>query len=97
MKVEVEKALRKALKTGKVNLGSRGTIKALKSGEAKLVLIANNCPEEIKNEIKSHDIPVLEFRGTNTELGAVCGKPHSVASLAVIEPGESEILNVIES
>ena len=97
MKVEIEKALRKALKTGKVYLGSRGTIKALKNGEAKLVLIANNCPEEIKNEIKSHETPVLEFKGTNTELGAICGKPHSVASLAIIEPGESEILNVTET
>jgi large subunit ribosomal protein L30e len=96
MKVEIEKALRKALKTGKVCLGSKETIKALKRGDAKLVLMAVNCPEEVKMEIRKHGIPTIEFKGTNMDLGAICGKPFSVASLAIIEAGESEILNAVE-
>ncbi|HID42384.1 MAG TPA: 50S ribosomal protein L30e [Archaeoglobaceae archaeon] len=97
MRVEIEKALRKALKTGKVYLGSSRTIKALRNSEAKLVLIASNCPEEVKNEIMKYNTPLIEFAGNNMELGAICGKPFSVASLAIIEAGESEILNAVES
>ncbi len=95
MTVDVEKALRKAMKTGKVFLGSKRTIKALKNGEAKLVIVAANCPEEVRLKIQSFDVPIVEFKGTNMELGAVCGKPFSVAALAIADAGESEILNVM--
>ncbi len=94
MTVDVEKALRKAMKTGKVFLGSKRTIKALKNGEAKLVVIASNCPDEVRMEVEKYSVPVVEFKGTNMELGAVCGKPFSVAVLAIADAGESEILNV---
>jgi len=95
MKVDLEKALRKALKTGKVYLGSKRTIKALKRGEAKMVIVATNCPKEIRGKIdkvNKNMVPVLVYNGTNMELGAICGKPFSVAALAIIEAGESEIL-----
>ncbi len=95
MTVNVEKALRKAMKTGKVFLGSKRTIKALKSGEAKLVIVAENCPEEVRLKIKNFDVPVVEFNGNNMELGAICGKPFSVAALAIADAGESEILSVM--
>ncbi len=92
--MDIEKALRKAMKTGKVYLGSKRTVKSLKSGEAKLVVVASNCPEEVKKEIEKYDVPVIEFKGSNMDLGAVCGKPFSVAALAIINAGESEILNI---
>ncbi len=97
MKAELEKALRKALRTGKVYLGSKRTIKALRKGEAKMVVIAMNCPKEIREKIKKFNksnVPILVYEGTNMELGAICGKPFSVAALAIIDAGESEILQV---
>lgn len=96
MKVEIKKALKKALKTGNVHLGSKRTVKSLENNEAKLVLLAANCPEDLKAEVSRFNIPLIEFEGTNVELGAICGKPYSIASLAVIEPGESDIMNAIE-
>jgi large subunit ribosomal protein L30e len=97
MKVDIEKALRKALKTGKVYLGSKRTLKALRRGEAKMVIVAMNCPKEVREKISKlnkSNVPVLVYDGTNMELGAICGKPFSVAALAIIEAGESEILSV---
>ncbi len=97
MKVDLEKALRKALRTGKVYLGSKRTIKALRKGEAKMVIVAMNCPKEIREKINKANrekVPILVYNGTNMELGAICGKPFSVAALAIIEAGESEILSV---
>jgi large subunit ribosomal protein L30e len=95
MAVDIERILRKAIKTGKVFLGSKRTIKALKNGEAKVVVIAANCPSDVKSKIEKFNVPVIEFKGTNMELGAVCGKPFSVAALAVADIEESEILNVV--
>ena len=93
MVMDLERALRKAIKTGKVYIGSKRTLKALKNNEAKLVIIAENCPREISEEIEKYDVPVIKYRGNNMDLGAVCGKPFSVLTLAVVDPGESEIIN----
>ncbi len=94
MKVDLSKALRRALKTGIVYLGSKRTIKAARDGKAKLIIVARNCPEEVMDELKKFDTKIVTYDGTNMELGAICGKPFSVAALAVIDEGESEILNV---
>ena len=84
--MDVEKVLKRALK-GKVYLGSKRTIKALKRKEAKLVVISSNCPKEIREKIEKYrgNVPILVYPGTNMELGALCGKPFSVSSLAVID------------
>ncbi len=96
----IENELRAAIRTGKVIIGSNKTIKYLKLGKAKLVVIASNTPPHIKKDIKYYaklsNTPVYEYEGTNMELGAICGKPFSVAALAIIDPGESNILSIIE-
>lgn len=82
---DVESVLRKALKSGKYHIGSRKTIKALKNGEAKAVVVSKNCPEEILKKIKEFNVPVLVFNGTNMQLGEFCRKPFSIASMAITE------------
>jgi len=88
--------LRKAMETGNVIIGSNKTVKLAKTGGAKLIIVAKNAPKELKEDIyyysKLSNIPVYEFEGTSIELGMMCGKPYVVASLAIIEPGESNIL-----
>ncbi|MBO8182818.1 MAG: 50S ribosomal protein L30e [Archaeoglobus sp.] len=95
MKIDVEKALRKALNTGKVYLGAKRTLKALKNGDVKLVVMAANCPEEFFEELKGFDVPVITYNGSNMDLGATCGKPFGVSMLAIIDPGDSEILSAV--
>ncbi|RLI83112.1 50S ribosomal protein L30e [Archaeoglobales archaeon] len=82
---DVELLIKRVLKSGKYYLGSKKTLKALKSGEAKLVILSKNCPEEIANKIKQFDIPILIYDGTNVELGTLCGKPFSVSAMAITE------------
>lgn len=90
--------LRKAIETGKVILGSNETIRLAKTGEAKLIIIAKNAPKEVKDDItyyaKLSSIPVYEFEGTSVELGTLLGKPFVIASMAIVEPGESKILSL---
>jgi large subunit ribosomal protein L30e len=82
---EVEDIVRRALKSGKYYFGSRRTIKALKKGEAKAVVVSKNCPEEFLQEMKKFNVPIYVFDGTNMQLGEFCGKPFSIASMAILE------------
>ena len=98
---DIEKELVNALKTGKVILGSRKTLKLVKLGKAKAVIVAENAPPEIRDDIiyyaRLSNIPVYVYPGTSLELGAVCGKPFTVASLAILDSGNSRIIDLIEA
>ncbi|MBC7110491.1 MAG: large subunit ribosomal protein L30e [Archaeoglobi archaeon] len=97
MSVDVNRAIRTAMQTGKVVIGSKRTIKACEKGEAKLVIVASNCPEEIIERIKKTGVPIFYHVLPGIELGAACGKPFSIAAMAVIDEGDSNILGVLES
>jgi large subunit ribosomal protein L30e len=91
METDINKVLRNVLSTGKVVIGSRQTTDAVKNGKAQVVVVSSNCFEKTMNEVKG--VPVINYPGTNVDLGIACGKPFSIAALAVLEPGESEILS----
>lgn len=99
-KPELMRAVQTAARTGQVIYGARKVVKTLLHGKAKVVIIAANAPPELKRDVAYYaelsNIPVILFEGTNMELGAVIGRPHSVAVLAIIEPGQSDILEVIK-
>ncbi|HEY3360652.1 MAG TPA: 50S ribosomal protein L30e [Methanosarcina sp.] len=92
MKINVDKSLIKAVKTGKVIIGANRTVDAAADGTAKMVVLASNCPEDIKNKVQATNVPVLEFEGTSVELGPICGKPFTIAAMAILDVGESDIL-----
>jgi large subunit ribosomal protein L30e len=83
--------LRTVTKTGEVTFGVAQAKKAIASKEGKLIVISSNCPAKELRDQK--EIPVMEFPGTNRELGSACGKPFSVSVITVIKPGESQILS----
>ena len=91
--MDVRRAIRSAVSTGKVYLGGAQTVKSMKSGGAKLVIIASNCPPVVVESVsKIKTVPVYNFEGTNIELGSACGKPFSVAIMSIENPGESDIM-----
>ncbi len=90
--VDIGRALKTAVTTGKVVFGVQQTEKAVKSGEAKMVVISSNCPSEFLKTTTA--VPVRTFEGTNMELGALAGKPFSVSAVAVIDKGASNILSL---
>ena len=90
--IDIARALKAAATTGEVRYGLSQTLRAVKSGEAKLVVVSSNC--HAKDDIASAgSTKTLEFPGTNVELGAACGKPYAISALAVIKPGDSNILS----
>ncbi len=83
--------LRAAIETGRVVMGVKSARKALKAKEAKLIIIARNCPDGYLRS--QRQVPVREFRGSNHDLGAACGKPFSISVVTVVDPGKSNILS----
>jgi len=79
--------LRTALEEKNVVIGSKQTIKHLKLKKTKLIVIANNCPENVKKDIEHYSkltgIKVEKFDGTAKQLGVFCGKPFAIATLAI--------------
>ena len=71
--MDVAREIRKAVETGKVILGARQTIKALKTGRAKAVIIAKNCPDNIRKDVAYYarlsETPLHVFEGDNRALG----------------------------
>jgi len=88
-------SLRKAVKTGTVFLGRNRTRECIDEGKARLVVVAENSPESVKNMVSGIDIPVYVYEGSSVQLGKACGRPYVVSALAVVEPGESDILNAV--
>ena len=86
----------RALKTGSVVLGPVMTEKCIKEGTARMIVVAGNCPSTIKTKISKGRNPFIHiFEGSSRALGNVCGKPFSVSTLAIVHPGESDILSLI--
>ncbi len=100
---DVNRELQKVVNSGKIRIGAKETIKALRRKEAKIVIHASNCPEEIKEEFKDIDknekekIALYEYPANSLELGLACGKPYSIASLCITDTGGSEILRLLTS
>ena len=94
---EIERQIRVIQKTGKLRYGIRNVIRALQRGEAKVIVMATNIPSDMKTLIKYYcaltQTPLVEFPGTSAELGVVCGRPHLVSSVVVLDVGASSIMD----
>jgi large subunit ribosomal protein L30e len=87
-------SLRRALKTGSVILGPNSTEKCINDGRARMIILAGNCTKEVKTKISANEnLFIHTFEGSSAALGRACGKPFAVSTLAIVNPGESDILS----
>jgi large subunit ribosomal protein L30e len=98
--VDISKELQVAINTGKVVIGFEETKKAILTGTPKMVILAANAPKWARDDVEYYaklaGIPVFIFPGSSIELGAAAKRPHRIMALAVIDPGQSEILKLVE-
>jgi len=99
--INVENAIKIAIKTGTIQIGSEKSLRLVKNEQAKLIIIANNCPKDILEDLeiycKLSNISIYQFKGSSWDLGFLCGKPFMISTLAVVEPGDSDILKLKDS
>ncbi|KAJ1337028.1 60S ribosomal protein [Batrachochytrium salamandrivorans] len=85
------------MKSGKTTLGYKSTLKSLRNGKSKLIIISGNCPPLRKSEIEYYAMlsktNVHHYAGNNIELGTACGKYFRVGSLSIIDAGDSDIIS----
>ena len=89
-----------AVKAGKVGFGSKDALASSASARAKLIILAKNCRdsdrEDILHSAGQSMVPVYTFQGSSLDLGAVCEKPFPVSAIVVREPGDSEVLKLVD-
>ncbi|RLF12454.1 MAG: 50S ribosomal protein L30e [Thermoprotei archaeon] len=98
--ISLENELKVAMKTGKVILGSRETLRTVAHGRGRLIILARNCPPDMKDLIVHHaklsNIPTYVCPLSSKELGETCGRRFMVAALTVLDEGDSEIMKLVE-
>lgn len=79
--------IQEAIKSNKAIIGYRKTIRFIKMNSPKLIVVAKNIPEKMREEIeynaKLSDIKIEIFNGTSKELGVICGKQFPIATLVI--------------
>ena len=85
------------MKSGKTSLGYKSTLKTLRNGKSKLVILSGNCPPLRKSEIEYYAMlsktGVHHYSGNNIELGTACGKYFRIGVLSILDQGDSDIIS----
>jgi large subunit ribosomal protein L30e len=94
--LDVNKALKDVSKKGTIIIGKKQTKTAIQKGQAKLVVMANNCTyaKDITTLVTENKVPIYNYTSTGVELGYTCGKSFAVSSFAVLDEGGSNILQL---
>jgi len=83
-----------ATRARKLVTGEETVLKAIRSGEAKLVILAEDASEgtrkKFNDKCTSYNVPIIEF-GTRESLGASIGKEARV-SIAIVDEGFVKML-----
>lgn len=92
----VNSRLQLVMKSGKVALGYKESLKCLRSGKAKLIIMSSNTPPLRKSEVEYYAMlaktGVHHYTGTNNDLGTACGKYFRVSCMAILDAGDSDII-----
>ena len=79
--------IQSAIKSEKAIFGYRSTIKFIKTGSPRLIVMARNTPDSMRKEIEHNtkvgNTKVEVFEGSSKELGVVCGKPFPVSTITI--------------
>jgi len=98
--MSLDEDIKAVLKDGKLVIGKKRVKKALLVGKAKLVIVASNAPEDMKDDLERYasisGSPYYLYEGTSKDLGYTCAKPFPISSIAIIDEGGSNILDTIK-
>ncbi|MBT3641027.1 MAG: 50S ribosomal protein L30e [Euryarchaeota archaeon] len=96
MNMDLIRQLKQGMNTGTVLFGQRQAMSACSKGDARMILVAANCPVNYISDLKNNhpDVAVHQVMMVNRQLGAACAKPFPVSALCIVDPGQSELLTL---
>ncbi len=94
--MDIGKELKNAMSSGTLLFGMKQSVKACANGDARMVILAANCPRDHIEAIRSRhpDVPLHQAILVNRELGAACARPFPVSSICVVDAGSSDLLTL---
>ncbi|MEM0334610.1 MAG: 50S ribosomal protein L30e [Thermoplasmata archaeon] len=90
--MDLVKEIKRATSTGKVSFGTEQAKKALRKGEAKILIIAKNIPDTSFLENIDKNVNIIKYDGSSSELGSICGKMFDISVLTIVDPGEAKFV-----
>jgi len=97
---DIDTNIKVAYKTGKIIYGKKQILKELRQNPFKMLIIANNCPKELENQLiyynslMKNKLYIYKYKGSSWELGLACAKPYMISVIGVIDPGDSDLLSL---
>ncbi len=99
---DINRQVNIAVRTGKTVIGTKSVLKYINSNDFRIIILAQNCPADIRTRIESminskesNNIPIYNYPNSSWDLGTAAGKPHMIAAMGIINPGDSAILDVL--
>ncbi len=98
---DINEELHAVVKTGKVVLGSKNVVHTLLLGGPKAVVLCNSCDRETKECLLYYcqlaNVPSRIIKATSVQLGEICAKPFPISCLAILNEGDSKILELVKN
>ncbi|MFX0029840.1 MAG: 50S ribosomal protein L30e [Candidatus Hermodarchaeota archaeon] len=97
---DVDTNIRVAYKTGKIIYGKNNVLKYLRNASFKMIIIANNCPADLVNQLNYYvslmkdKMYIHKYKGSSWDLGLTCAKPYMISVIGIINEGDSDILSL---
>ena len=99
--IDFDRLLKSIAKSGKLLLGAKSAVSAVKAGRALAFILASNCPSAIKQEIESYavpaEIPVHYYPSSGIELGMALGKPFAVATITIRSVTDPQLVQMLKN
>ena len=94
--MDIQRQLKTAISSGNLLFGQKQAASSCANGEARLIILAANCPQEWIDEIHARHPDVAKHRVglVNRELGTACAKPFAISAISVIDAGGSDLLTL---
>jgi len=80
--------------------GKKQVLKNLRQNPFKMLIIANNCPKELENQLffynslMKNKLFIHKYKGSSWDLGLACAKPYMISVIGVIDPGDSDLFSL---
>ena len=97
---DVDTNIKVAYKTGNIVYGKNQVLKALRQNRFKMLIIANNCPSKLEEQLNYHNSLskdptfIYRYQGSSWNLGLACAKPYMISVIAVADEGDSDLLTL---
>ena len=97
---DIDTNIKVAMNTGKFIFGKKQVLKHLRSEPFKMIIIANNCPTDLENQLNYHNslmkdgIFIHRYKGSSWDLGLACAKPYMISIIGVVQEGDSDLLTL---